>query len=567
MNYFRLILFMFGVLLSFQSSAQANSWVLNFGSIAQDRATAITQDFNGDIITAGLVNDTASFTWRGISYNMYPQRGDCFIVKQTAGGQLVWLRHIGGHGSIQVKAVATDAQNNFYITGLFSDTADFNPTSNNFDLISTDPQGDIFVAKYDNWGNFIWAKGIGGAGVDYASSILIGRDSNVFIAGSFQGSVDFDPGLGVQQIGGNGLQDAFVLKLGLAGDFKSVSTFGGVGSDFCTDLKSDNQGHLLVSGSFESQVDFNSSSAIDTLTSSGLSDAFILKLDSSLNFSWVKKVGGSGADAILAADVDGAGKVYLVGAFEGTCDFNPGIGLNQLTASNTDGFILQLTSSGNFNWVNSVGGVGDDQVIDVAIDNLDKVHVTGLFRDTVDFDPDTTASFNLVAQSNYDHYIYQLDTSGGFGWVQQFTGNAASTASRIFVDALDNLYTVGSFAGIVDFDPSALVNNRTSIGQSDIFIQKHNPSPLVGLLELIEENDANIKVYPNPSRARIRVEFEEEHKIVEIKIYDQQGRLKQEHNYDNVQFLETVLEGPAGIYFVELLLNSTERKVVKIVKN
>jgi len=151
--------------------------------------------------------------------------------------------------------------------------------------------------------------------------------------------------------------------------------------------------------------------------------------------------------------------------------------------------------------------------------------------------------------------------------VQQFTANAASTASRIFVDALDNLYTVGSFAGIVDFDPSALVNNRTSIGQSDIFIQKHNPSPLVGLLELIEENDANIKVYPNPSRARIRVEFEEEHKIVEIKIYDQQGRLKQEHNYDNVQFLETVLEGPAGIYFVELLLNSTERKVVKIVKN
>ncbi len=567
MNYFRLILFMFGVLLSFQSSAQANSWVLNFGSIAQDRATAITQDFNGDIITAGLVNDTASFTWRGISYNMYPQRGDCFIAKQTSGGQLIWLRHIGGRGSVQVKGIATDAQDNFYITGLFTDTADFNPTSNNFDLISTNPQGDIFVAKYDDWGNFIWAKGIGGAGLDYASSILIGRDSNIFIAGSFQGSVDFDPGVGVQQIGGNGLQDAFVLKLGLAGDFKSVSTFGGVGSDFCTDLKSDNQGHLLVSGSFESQVDFNSSSAIDTLTSSGLSDAFILKLDSSLTFSWVKKVGGSGADAILAADVDGAGKVYLVGAFEGTCDFNPGIGMNQLAASNTDGFILQLSSSGNFNWVNSVGGVGDDQVIDVAIDNLDKVHVTGFFRDTVDFDPDTTASFNLVAQSNYDHYIYQLDTSGGFGWVQQFTGNAASTANRIFVDALDNLYTVGSFAGIVDFDPSALVNNRTSIGQSDIFIQKHNPSPLVGLLELIEENDANIKVYPNPSRARIRVEFEEEHKIVEIKIYDQQGRLKQEHNYDNVQFLETVLEGPAGIYFVELLLNSTERKVVKIVKN
>lgn len=567
MKQLRSIIFIVGIFLCYQSIAQSNAWILSFGSIAKDGSTAITEDQSGNIITSGIIKDSASFTWRGTTYNLYPWRGDCFITKQTAAGQLIWLRHIGGTGSIQVKGVATDAQDNFYITGLFTGTADFNPTSNNFDLISTDPQGDIFVAKYDDWGNFIWAKGVGGPGVDYGSSIIIGRDSNVFIAGSFEGSADFDPGSGIQQIIGNSVQDVFVLKLGLSGNFKSVYPFGGVGPDFCTDLKMDNQGHLLVSGSFGSQVDFNPTSATDTLTSSGLLDAFILKLDSNLSFNWVKKIGGNGVDEILAVEVDGTGKIYLVGAFEGSCDFDPGLGVSQLTANNTDGFVLQLSSTGNYSWVNKIGGVGDDQVVDIAIDNLYKVYVTGFFRDTVDFDPDTSVSFNLVAQGNYDHYVYQLDTVGSFVWVQQISGNSKSTSNCIFVDQQNNLYTAGSFEGTVDFDPSSLVNNRTSIGQSDIFIQRHNPSLLVGFHELMEENDASVKVYPNPSRARIRVDFEKVHKTVEMKIYDQQGRLSQERNYKNVQFIDTVVEGQMGVYFVELLLDLTERKVFKVVKN
>tara|TARA_B110000046_G_scaffold40598_1_gene45057 strand:- start:6038 stop:7741 length:1704 start_codon:yes stop_codon:yes gene_type:complete len=567
MKQLRSILFIVGTLLCYQSIAQSNAWILSFGSIAKDGATAITEDQSGNIITAGIIKDSASFTWRGRTYNLYPWRGDCFITKQTAAGQLIWLRHIGGTGSIQVKGVATDAQDNFYITGLFTGTADFNPTSNNFDLISTDPQGDIFVAKYDDWGNFIWAKGVGGSGLDYGSSILIGRDSNVFIAGSFEGGVDFDPGSGIQQIIGNSVQDAFVLKLGLSGNFKSIYPFGGVGPDFCTDLKMDNQGHLLVSGSFGSQVDFNPTSATDTLTSSGLLDAFILKLDSNLSFNWVKKIGGTGTDAILAVNVDDAGKIYLVGAFEGACDFNPGLGVSQLIANNIDGFVLQLNATGQYQWVNKIGGVGDDQVVDVAIDQQYKIYVTGYFRDTVDFDPDTSVSFNLVAQGNYDHYIYQLDTLGAFSSVQQFTGNTVSAANRVFIDQQGNLYTAGYFEGTVDFDPSTLINSRTSIGQSDVFIQRHNLLPLVDLLELFENDDASVKFYPNPTQARIRVAFQEEHKIVEVKIYDKLGRLRQNRNYTNVQIIETVVEGRAGVYYVELVLNFTERKVFKIVKN
>ena len=567
MNKLSTLLFIFGILFCVQISAQPNSWILNFGSVSKDQATAITEDQTGDIIAAGIIKDTATFTWRGNSYTMYPWRGDCFLTKQSAAGQLIWLRHIGGGGSIQVKDVATDVHDNFYITGLFIGTADFNPSSNNFDLISTDPQGDIFVAKYDNWGNLIWAKSIGGVGADYASSIVLDQDSNIFIAGGFEGTVDFDPGPAIQQVIGNAVQDAFVLELGNAGNFKAVYHLGSTGKDFCTDLEMDHQGNLLLSGSFESQVDFNPANSIDTLTSSGLADAFILKLDSNLSFTWVKKIGGAGVDAILDLEIDDSGKIYLAGVFEGNCDFDPGAGVSQLLANNTDGFLLQLSSTGTYGWVNKLGGIGDDQIFGIAIDHQFKVYATGNFSDTVDFDPDPSVSFNLVAQGNYDHYVYQLDTLGAFSWVQQFSGNAESRASQILVDRQDNLYTVGSFEGTVDFDPTLLVNNRTSAGQSDIFIQKHSTSPLVSLLDAIVEEEGSIKVYPNPTQARIRVDFQKKHKTVEMKIYDVQGRVRLKSNYSNVEYIEADVVEESGVYLVELLLNGRERKTLKIIKH
>ncbi len=547
-------------------TAQPTSWVLNFGSVVGDQATAITEDQTGDIITVGIIDDSVNFSWRGTNYILLPWRGNCFISKQNVNGQLIWIRHIGGSGSMHVRDVATDAQDNFYITGSFSDTVDFNPSSNNFDLISTDPQGDIFVAKYDNWGNLIWAKSIGGSGNDYASSIVVDQDSTVFIAGGYVGVVDFDPGVAIRQITGNAVQDAFLLKLDHAGNFMSVYPFGGAGVDFCTDLELDNQGNLMVSGNFESQVDFNPTNSTDTLSSSGSSDAFILKVDRNLSFGWVKKIGGTMLDAILALEIDDNGKIYLVGSFEGNCDFDPGIGVRRLTAGNTDGFVLQLSSAGNYNWVNKIGGSRDDQVVDIAIDHQHNVYVTGYFRDTVDFDPDTSISFNLVAQGNYDHYISQLDTSGALSWVQHFTGNISSSANSVFVDNRDNLYTVGSFQGTVDFDPFSSVKNRTAVGQNDVFIQRHTPSPLVNLLELNEAINRNVKVYPNPSQDRIRIDFEKEYKTIEMKVYNINGTLMQEQSYLNLQLIGADVEGENGIYFVELLLNGTERKTLKVIK-
>ena len=550
----------------YQVSAQTSaSWTLNFGSKSNDVARALTEDNSGNILAIGVIGDSASFAWRGTTYNMYPWRGNCFITKQNPNGQLTWLRHIGGAGNVQVKDIATDVYDNFYLTGSFTGTADFNPSSNNFNLVSTDSLGDIFVAKYDDWGNLVWAIRIGGLGFDYASSIELDQDSNVFISGAFEGAVDFDPSSAVSLVNGNSVQDAFVVKLESSGSFIAAYTFGSTGTDFCTDLKLNSQEDVIVTGGFQHQVDFNPPSSIDTLSSAGSLDAFILKLNNNLTFSWVRKIGGSGEDAILATDLDNQNNIYLAGTFNGTCDFDPGTGANLLSANNSDGFIAKLNASGLFLWVNQLGGRLDDQAEGVAVDHRYNVHVSGYFKDTVDFDSDSSVTYNLIAQGNFDHYIQQLDSSGNFSWVRHFTGAVSSSVSSIITDQRNDLYSAGSFQGAVDFDPSSGVAMRTAVGQNDIFILRHTPSTLVNVSSFnIYRNKVN--VYPNPTEALVSIDLKRKCQAISLRLYNAQGRLIKEMDAQGIQTVQLNLPEDSGVYFAELLLDNMDRTTLKIIK-
>ena len=95
--------------------------------------------------------------------------------------------------------------------------------------------------------------------------------------------------------------------------------------------------------------------------------------------------------------VDAAGSICATGSFSGTVDFDPGPGsYTRTTASGGDIFVVQLTSAGNFGWVETFGGTGDEGSYGIAVDTTDVVHIAGSFHDTVDFDPDPFATYNLT---------------------------------------------------------------------------------------------------------------------------------------------------------------------------
>ena len=387
-----------------------------------------------------------------------------------------WARRTGGAVTCDAWGISTtfDASGNAYTTGYFQGTVDFDPGVGIFNLTSVG--FDIFIYKLDASGNFIWAKKMGGTFNDIGQSIIIDALGNIYVTGYFNGTADFDPDVGVSYLTSAGSADIFICKLNASGNLIWAKSLGGIGFDYGYAIAIDNLGNLYTTGYFRSTADFDPNIGIFNLTSVGANDIFISKLDNSGNFIWAKAIGGTGYDESFSITLDVSSNVYITGYFGVTVDFDPGVGIFNLTAvGNEDIFVSKLDDSGNFIWAKEIGGFGTDEGLSIALDTLGDVYATGYFQGTVDFDPNIGV-FNLISGSGFETFILKLDNHGNFIWAKSFDAISIGQGKFIATDAFANVYTTGNFSGTVDFDPGVGIFNLTSSGQGDIFISKLDSS-------------------------------------------------------------------------------------------
>ena len=322
-------------------------------------------------------------------------------------------------------------------------------------------------------GDFGLALGLGGAGFDEGRSI-VARDGFVYVTGSFSNTVDFDPGPGTVSLTSAGLRDIFVAKYTDAGALVWAKRMGDSGSDAGNAIVVDGSGNVYLTGSFAGTVDFDPGPGTVSLTSAGLRDIFVSKLDPDGNLAWAKHMGGNNNDFGYGIAVDAAGNVYTTGTFgSGTADFDPGPAIFNLpfAGGSHDIFVSKLDNSGNFVWAKGVGGIFEDGGKSIALDGSGNVYVTGSFRDTVDFDPGPGIA-NLTSVGGSDIFVTKMTSSGSFVWAKQLGGVANDFGFGIAVDAAGNVYTTGSFVDTVDFDPGPGIANLTSVDYDDIFVSK-----------------------------------------------------------------------------------------------
>jgi len=385
-------------------------------------------------------------------------------------GVFRWAKPLDGiSGIVEASSVTIDNSGNILTTGRFKGMADFDPGTATVYLTSSGNIYDIFITKSDASGNLVWTLNIGGPDVDEGKSIATDGTGNVYVCGTFQGTVDFDPGAGVYNLtAGTNSNRAYMLKLDPSGNFIWAKTFTTVSTSIVANsIKLDASGNIYTAGSFVSTVDFDPGSGSYSLTAAGAADGFILKLDASGNFVWARSLGGSNADIVYSMAIDGAGNVLSTGTFSGTSDFDPGTGAFNLTSSGlTDIFICKIDGAGNFIWANQVGGTGTDVGNSIAIDASNNVFTTGNFAGTVDFDPGA-GIYNLSGGV----FVLKLDASGIFTWANAFSGSTNSGYS-IAVDGLGNILTTGRFYYTTDFDPGAGTFILNASGGSDVFVSK-----------------------------------------------------------------------------------------------
>ena len=389
------------------------SWAKRFGGPLQDFGDAIATTETAKIYIAGKFRGTADFDPSLVNFPLISNgQDDAYICKMDSAGNLVWAVQAGGTGVDYIESVTTDTAENVYAIGYFSGTVDFDPSGGSYPLTSSGG-GDMFLWKLDVAGNLLWAKRIGGTSGELGQDLALDSSGNIYVTGSFYGTVDFDPGPTTANLSASGFNDdIFILKLDSSGAFSWAKKMGGSGNDVGNAIAIDANGNPCVAGNFNSVGDFDPNAGTFTLTPNGTNgDIFVVKLTAAGTLAWAKNASGPMLEQPYDLAIHPTGDIYLTGLFDGTVDFDPGVDTFALTSAGVgDIFILQLTDSGTFVWAGRIGDTQNDQGTGIMALN-GRLIVSGGFTQMADFDP-STGTYNINSFGNtMDGFVVKLCAS------------------------------------------------------------------------------------------------------------------------------------------------------------
>jgi hypothetical protein len=377
---------------------------------------------------------------------------------------LEWAYGMPGAGGDAGKDIVTDANGNVILISDFNGTVDFEPGAGVTNLTSAGGQ-ECAIAKYDSDGNLIWAVKVGGTGNDAINSVDVDNAGNIYAAGTFQNTVDFDPGAGTANLTSNGAADTYILMLDPNGIFGWVKRIGGTADDATASIDVDNSGNILASGFFRNTVDFDPNAGTVNTTSNGSADVFVLKLNSSGNYVWHYALGSTTDDDARGVRTDASGNVYVTGFFTFTVDFDFSASTQNLISNtgSSDIFVLKISSSGAYVNAVQVGGTGFDSGRSINVDSQGDILITGMFSSTTDFDPGVGTN-NKISGGGFDIFVLKLDNTLNHVWASTASASADDEGHSIETDDFDNVFIAGFFRTTADFDPGAGTQNVTVSG-------------------------------------------------------------------------------------------------------
>lgn len=386
----------------------------------------------------------------------------------------------------------------------------------------------LFSQKFD------WAGSFGNSTNDHIWGMAVDPAGNIYLTGTFQGFVDFDPGPGVYNITSAGAMDAYIVKLSGTGNLVWAKTFRGTFDQRSLSIALDSAGNVITSGTYFGMTDFDPGPGTFYLPLTGGEKVFVAVLDTAGDLVWVKDWNASSAVYdIYDLFVDKKGDIYVAGQFNGSVDFDPGVGTANYTAVGTfDAYVNRLSSTGNFvdcfvfpsftstdqgisrgvevddlgniyvvgRFVGSIhtgsslsvtgggsfmlkmdstgnvlwsGSVAGSNVQAEGLDSFGNLYVTGYFGGSLDFDPGSGV-FIMESLTTASTFILKLTSSGVFSWARKMSGTSTVSSFDIDLDNTGNIYITGIFEGTSDFDPDTTVFTLTSSGLTDCFITKLN---------------------------------------------------------------------------------------------
>ena len=388
---------------------QNNNWVwaVRAGGANNDHGVGISNDGLGYMCFTGDFTGTATFgtTTLTSTNSSYP---DIFVAKLDSNGAWQWAVKAGANYEDYGMGISNDNAGNAYVTGSYYASTG-GAYFGSIYLSHSDLSDDIFVAKIDPNGNWLWAAKAGANWDTWNSDRAYGIHTDYstgtsFVTGSFEGGIYFWP-WSATSAGG---QDLFIAEIDTNGNWLWVQRAGGSGFDRGYHIDADLTGISYVVGSFTGTATFAYN---QILTSSGSNDICVAKLSADgSSWQWAVRAGGSGQDQGFGIDL--GDKVYITGSFRNTAGF----GSTSLTSGGSDDiYAAALDTNGNWQWAVRAGREGSDfgRGITAGYSSFGgwRVTVAGDFENTVRFSgtllSSTGQSDAFIAQptSNYGPLI------------------------------------------------------------------------------------------------------------------------------------------------------------------
>ncbi len=309
------------------------------------------------------------------------------------------------------------------------------------------------------WREYAWTRTVGGEWGDYVTAgVAVDTRNNIFVAGGFDGKVDFDPGPGTDRRRPKGLGDAYVTWYRPDGLYGGTYTFGATkGPDYLYNsayaVERRSPGGFVVGGAYSGKTDFDPGAQRDARASKGGPDAFVAAFREDLSYNWAWTAGGPATETIWALTVGTDGSVYAAGYFHDRVVLGEGEDKHEIVSNgDADVFVVKLSSAGALLWSVAFGGSERDIPYGIAADSQGNVVVAGGFRGDVDFDPQGQHAFRS-SNGEEDIFLLKLTVDGRLDWLRTIGNSKRDNPRTAIIGPDDVLYVGGAFSGIVDFDP------------------------------------------------------------------------------------------------------------------
>lgn len=370
-----------------------------------------------------------------------------------------WAKRAGTGTHQRGLAITSDSAGNTYSTGIIR------AANNTFDanLVSALGGDDVFLAKYDVYGNNIWVAGAGGPNDDQGNAIARDNAGNLYVTGFFRGNITFYGSPNIT-LNGSGNDHAFIAKYSPSGAVLWARQ--GISNDAEGNGITTDGVNVYVTGEFASSLQF---SPLSSLSSAGNEDVFIASFNAATGApNWCISGGGTGRDIGHAITMD-AGGVYVTGMFNNTITFQNMSG-SMASVGSSDMFLVKYNLNGTGIWKKRCGSSGADEGKGIVVRN-NAVYTSGWFSSAFNIYDNAALVYTQSSAVSTDAFLLRCNAANGnYVWIRSESGSNDDEAYALAINPQGDLLMTGMFKGTLGFGPQPSV----TAWDEDVFVTAYD---------------------------------------------------------------------------------------------